>query len=211
MKNRFIALLLIAFSVSLFGCGDDEDVVKVFTINEGEHKSTPYQVRYNRDTYISYEWYPNRTWIYDLGDADQCDQNKLWGVALEFGNNLVNSIMFAWRYDLEGHIQISPYYHYFGSVNWVRYPCTGYSQSGGDEDLVVTGRTSDVFLTTMQIDREAGIITLTCENLRTRDSWTFSQTWASIPDYVWHINPWFGGNETATHDIKMGRREIARY
>jgi len=204
-------LLLIVFVIS-FSCNqrEVEQTFQLITVKEGRHRSTPYDLTWNTDTNIIYEYSTNATWAYELGDVDQCGWNKLGGYSMHLLNSRKNSIMVGERYDRSGKILLSPYYHENGSTVWVNALCTelGDEESQpewGDNVIAVEiGESFQVHWTVNEDIDYTAMTIITANGVLFFDKW-----WSEDFNRTREISPWFGGNRTAPHDWMIYRRLLS--
>ena len=208
MKKLFFLSLIL-----LFGACRDEvptDQFEVLTIKEDANRATPYRLSWEERSYLAYEWIFDESAEYDILDTDQCDWNKLTGLSLNLLTNHVNSLMVSWRYDLQGFLWLAPYYHQDGSTFWADVPCSQAQIAVVDPDLkALRVNIGDVVETHMNVSVQKSIITLTIINTATNQSVYYEKEWGEPFTNTREIYPWFGGSESAPHDITIRRRLIA--
>ncbi len=107
-KDSFIDDTLLGFDASKLG-------YKTQTINKGDHYYLN-ERKYYTDDYIKYSFAFDRSFIYKISNADgsinkdHYDWNKLAGFSDCGSFDLSkNGAMFAWRYNLNGYIEVSAY------------------------------------------------------------------------------------------------------
>lgn len=196
----------------LAGCGKaDIDATEVLTIKEGKHAADNYRATWNDCRYFYYEWELDASMMYELGDNDQCDWNKLGGHSFrQFGNHKY-SIMAAWRYDRSGNVLISPYYHDEGLTYWAGAPCTDLNgeiipSEGIDPALgFITALIGDVIETHMNFNYDNDWAAVTIINQNNGQVTYFEHVFGGDIRKQREIWPWFGGNEEAPHDILFYR------
>lgn len=211
MKNLiyiFLPILLFASCNSL-----DVDAFETLTIKEGNHRSTPYTLTWHDNRTEGYCWKFDDTAAYDLGDADQCDWNKLCGVSFKKLTNYEDALMVSWRYDLSGKLLIAPYYHHQGGTFWASAPCSDGAQELPQNKTVdnelqyIEADISDPIETHFNINEHTNWAAVTIINTVTGETAYYERY---FPDFNNHrdIWPWFGGNRKAPHDITIGRLVI---
>jgi hypothetical protein len=140
------------------------------TIKKGGHYSSPLSFKLHTGVdKLSYIVKFTDSCRYDLGNDNQLDWNKLFGVSVGYHKN--NSIRLAWRYNKETElIEIAKYSYFEGT----RYMSTEIGE--------------------LEINTET-ILTLNIPEL-------WKKKWG------YYLNPYFGGNEVAPHDIKIHIKQI---
>ena len=99
-------------SLADFSGAQDPEMTR-YTISEGRHYSFPriFKSR-NKPERVSWRIIFEESCIYDLGDGDQKDWNKLCGLFFNTLNTLDNTVMVGWRYNLKtGRMELNAYYH----------------------------------------------------------------------------------------------------
>ncbi|MDP2692821.1 MAG: hypothetical protein Q8O88_04245 [bacterium] len=161
---------------------------KTYKIKKGKHLSG-FRVSpiYNKKVSI-YEVIFTKSCIYNLGNSDQLDVNKLFGIS--FGYHHTNSARFGWR--AEGDkIQISVYCY----KNGKRYM--------KDMCLVDINKTYSMTITNIGNYYEFEI----------KDTTSAFYSYAKIskpktPKFGYKLWPYFGGNEPAPHDVEILMKKI---
>jgi hypothetical protein len=196
------------------GCYSPELLdLDILTIKEGRHRAQPYDLTWNDESQRAYEWTTNDTWVYDLGNRNQCDWNKLTGYSFEPFTNHQDAIMVAWRYDLQGHLLFAPYYHEDGNTWWASAACSVYQIAGldADRDLpVLRADVDDIIQTHLIVNRDSRYTAVFILNTSTGEQVFWEKYWDRRLGNVREIYPWFGGNEPAPHDIFLYRRLLDR-
>jgi hypothetical protein len=159
--------------------------MKKYTIKQGEHYSKHDFKLYlgKKDFEIIVKF--TESCRYNLGDVDQLDINKLWGVS--FGNHEKNSIRIGWAYNLFTDKIDLFYYTYENGIR--KYE-----------------KISECFI--------GEIVTLELELNFNGGFWIRGTgiTWESGQFHPYKypflkigywLYPYFGGNEVATHDIEI--------
>lgn len=127
---------------------------------------------------------------YDIGQADQADTNKLFGVA--FGNVHRNSARFGWRYDLVRNKFILSAYCYLNGERVIEDLCEAVAAHYYDCILAFTE--SDYLFT---VKKENGDILA-----RTAISKGHKRKCG------WLLGCYFGGNEKAPHNMTLQLKKI---
>ena len=162
--------------------------IKTYKIKEGKHFSG-FRVSptYNKNVSI-YEVIFTKNCIYDLNNTDQMDVNKLFGLSYMYHHT--NSARFGWR--AEGNkIQISAYCYRDGE-RYMKDMC-----------LVDTDKTYSMIITNIGDYYEFEI----------KDTTSPLYSYAKIskpktPKIGYKLWPYFGGNESAPHDVKILMKKI---
>lgn len=197
----------------LLGCGKQEfRYWESLKIEEGQHRSTPYRLTWNDDSYLYYEWYFSALSVYELGDIDQCDWNKLTGVSFHLASTTNNSLLVAWRYDRAGFFWVAPYYHQSGNTYWSNVLCTDFHVPNTPDETLVAIRADfgDIIETHINIVRDMNCAAVTIINQTTGETSFFEVSYDFELEKIREVYPWFGGNETAPNDIYLSRRLMAR-
>lgn len=136
---------------------------------------------------------------YDLGDEDQHDVNKLFGIGY-FPSHRHDSVRFGWNYSLEKKkIQIYAY-------------------------IYQNGRRSFDHIDDLEIGKTVGMVIKVTERgygrnrMRGHSLWINGEQkyWTSAVDpfpLAYLLRPWFGGNRVAPHDIwiEMHKAQTWKY
>lgn len=207
-KILFLSLLsVLAFS----GCYKPEiGVWDELVIKEGKHRSKPYDLTWNDNVNVAYRWQFTESCQYDLEDNDQCDWNKLTGFSFNFKTNHKNSLLIGWRWDLAGYWWVSPYYHLDGHVKWADASCSGQEI----EDLTVDpnlvplaiypGQEFETHFT-IRSDLKVCIVTIIVPETGSTTYFELALPEDDSFGNTREIYPWFGGNETAPHEMTIKR------
>jgi hypothetical protein len=203
----FIAILFIS------SCGSVEPLPDGFVeliINEGSHRSRPYRLSVKDRTYLAYEWRFDESAMYELGDDDQCDWNKLTGLSLHNWTNHRNSVMTAWRYDRDGFIWISVYYHENDETFWASTSCSPINAETVDPELgAIRLDIGDVLETHINVNSDNDWTAITIINTASGETLYWEKDWDEDFNKTREIYPYYGGNEEAPQDISIYRRTIA--
>lgn len=181
---RIFSLLLI--SCVLFGCRKTDDGYRIYTIKEGKHRST-IGLRSQTSDNLLFECKFDESAVYESKDpVNQYDINKLYGFSDCNSHHQKNSARFGWRY-VNGEIEIHAYVYNDG-VRVSKY------------------------ITSVQ-PNERHLYHLLIE----KDSYRFSVDMTSIhmprtnkceKGLYYKLFPYFGGDESAPHDIKILIKEL---
>jgi hypothetical protein len=129
--------------------------------------------------------------IYDHGDDDQLDVNKLFG--LSFGFHHKNSIRFGWRWDTKyDMIQLYGYTYLNGSR--IIEPIT-YLLLNKNYVLGIEVCDTCYHLTVYDCDDY--------NSFGGRKKFSTTMLKGDIPKWGYHLYPYFGGNKVAPHNIYL--------
>ena len=177
LKASKVLLILLV----LIGCRKlDSEGYKTYTIKEGKHRST-YAYHTTKDTIFNWNIIFDSSAIYSTLDSlNQYDINKLIGLSDCGTRHLENSIRFGWRW-LDNSLQILWFKHENGEFTFGLIDSVSLCEShlyelniwSWNYGLCVDGNC-------VYIDRD-------CLEQRKR----------------YMLYPYFGGQETAPHDIKI--------
>ena len=164
--------------------------MKNYIIPQGWHPAWPFLFTIKRK--------PHRvTWrvrfeqpAYDLGDADQMDWNKLFGISFHLFTNHENSFMLGWRWnETLSVIELCIYTHRGGETIYT--PPVAHLRDG------------EVLECELLIDykeREArAVISIDGQEV---DTWIIGYP-KRLRSWTREINTWFGGNRTAPVQILL--------
>jgi hypothetical protein len=190
MRKYILLLLLI-----LASCGKNfEEGWEVLTIKEGQHRSTPWQLKYEHHEDLSYQWRFDDSARYDHGDNDQYDWNKLTGLSYSLLNSHYNSAMVSWRYNLDRKtIELSAYYHK-SKIVIRRQP-------------LLEVNVHDTFYTEIIPNTLDSTIIVRVSTAATTAEDTLKYN-ISLDQDSREIWPWFGGNKEAPLDITLQRKPL---
>ena len=175
-KSKFLVLILFF----LLGCRKDKDGFRTYTIKEGKHRST---YSYNTSKKTSFNWTVifDSSAIYTTQDsANQYDINKLIGWSDCGKDHTDYSIRFGWRW-LNDSLEIHWFKHVNGNFSFAKICsinlCKPYEYylliENNEYQLCVDGN---------------------CVNIGRTCSKNYRK---------YKLYPYFGGQETAPHDIKI--------
>lgn len=207
-KTKALTLLLLAI-IAVSGiqinrqarrAGPDSETYKTVVIKKDRHFSTPWYFNWENIDRQELAWLWNESHVYDLGNSNQRDWNKLTGISLHLFTNHKNSALIGWRYtdgdpEIPGDefIEISPYFH----KNGERYK----ADEEGSEIPIARARVGDwtnTYINLMDPNFNAIAITI----LTPIDTIYYELTYdIDIDRRARKINPWFGGDEMAPKDI----------
>ena len=162
--------------------------LKKYKIKKGKHDAGFDFAPFYGKTVSKYEVIFTSSCIYDLHDEDQYDINKLFGLSYLYHHN--NSARFGWR-STGDRIEISAYCY----INGKRY--------FEDICLIETGRMYSMELRNtgdyyeFKVANSEGILNLCLKIKKPKTS-----------KLGYKLFPYFGGNKTAPHDMKILMRKI---
>jgi hypothetical protein len=177
MKGKILFFILLF----LIGCRKiDSEGYKTYTIKEGKHRST-YAYHTSIDTVFNWSIIFDSTAIYTTQDpANQYDINKLIGWSDCGENHMDYSIRFGWRW-LNDNLEIQWFKHTNGSFDFAKI-CNVSLCEAHEYYLSLTG-----YKYKLCVDGNCVTIDRICPS-----------------DYKkYKLYPYFGGQETAPHDIKI--------
>lgn len=126
--------------------------------------------------------------VYDLGNEDQLDVNKLFGIGY-FPSHHKNSVRFGWRYDLESQkIEILSYYYKNGKRFF---------------DTICFVNIGESYTYVLAINHDYH--ELSVHGSSTLNDRHYYKTKVDVdPQSVGYLlRPYFGGNQKAPHDINI--------
>ena len=177
MRKFFIFLSL------LFGCKKiDQEGREIFTIHKDTHRST-FRYRSTTSTNIEFNVMFDKTAVYKtVKEENQADINKLFGVSDCKSHHMDNSIRFGWRY-YNDRLQLLWFKHEnnkfdYGFITYIK-PDTLYTCSIEIKP--------DYYL--LCVDNTCELVPRNCSKN------------TDFKRYI--LWPYFGGNETAPHDIHI--------
>lgn len=171
---------------------------KTYTIQQGNHYADGLNFSFHSGKeWLNFEasFYPSC--IYDLGDNDNYDINKLRGLTWGLMND-DNSFRIGWNCEKQnGKIQLHYYIHDRGAM---RYGYITEVSPGEWFSFSINFDRTGIFIHP-DGSKTVGVIHIyiTSHNLATDVSFNFS----GIPKSGYYNYPYFGGNEVAPHTMKM--------
>ena len=159
--------------------------MKAYIILKGEHYSShPVKPYFGKNTFKITALF-DESCRYDLGNVDQLDVNKLFGVS--FGNHESNSIRIGWAYNLESQKMDIYTYTYENSVRNINK--IGSCNIGEEVSIQLKLNFSNSsYQTTSSISTPADQI--------------FNYEYPSLR-VGYYLYPYFGGNNPAPHDMTI--------
>lgn len=172
--------LLLVSSLTIFSQCTDKYEWERYEFRKGSHAAKPLILDIDRDGILRFMAMFDSTCIYDIG-KDQSDWNKLTGLYyLSSKGTHEYSVMVSWRW-------------YNDSIE------LGYYMHLPDQPLPVKGYLKSIPLNSIMMC-EVSIV----DNINTVIVGNTSYSVESIninKNTKWIVNPWFGGNKTAPHNI----------
>lgn len=166
-----------------------------YTVREGQHAFTPpVSLNIGRGwKRIGWKCRLTESCVYDFGNADQADWNKLAGVSFHLSTNHKNSIMFGWRWNPALQVfDLNSYAHIAGETFM-----------GGP---AVSVAPDTPFFVWMEIDYAAAYVRLTF-NVGDFTRVEFVN-FPDIPRWNREIGAWFGGNREAPHQMTIEKERV---
>ncbi len=175
MKKWLFCLL------AFLGCRKiDSEGYQIFTIKKGKHRSG-YRYKSDYKTNIIFQVKFDESAIYETKNPNnQADVNKLYGVSDCGKNHMESSIRFGWRY-YQGKLQILWFKHEMGKFSFEVIKDIEINKSYTCSLVIFL----DEYI--MCVDDICTVIPRACPNEYKR----------------YYLYPYFGGDETAPHDIMI--------
>lgn len=137
---------------------------------------------------MEYEITFDESCIYDHGDNDQWDWNKLIGVKSCYFNPQKDSLMVGWRWNtIKDRLELTYYYHDNEEKAW-------FNDRG--VFFINKAELKDSLIITMQLG--ISITELTIESRNFKYTTAFK---SPIGETGWLIRDWFGGQKAAPHTM----------
>lgn len=175
-------LLFVVLFLTLSCNKKDDSGWSNFRIDQGSHSSSN-TLEWTRRSVITFDVVFDSTAIYTTNDPiNQWDVNKLFGVS-DGGLHIKNSARFGWRW-VDGKLELMAFTHlnglfYFEKITNIdigkQYTC--YLELGDDYTFTCIGGATPV---TIRMKR-----------------------WRNVSGSRYYLWPYFGGDETAPHDINI--------
>lgn len=195
------------FQAEVPGAGEFQQLV----IPKGQHEAQPYWMDIARRTNLHLQHIFTESAKYDLGTLDQYDWNKLTGVAVGWPEilwtNHENSAMVSWRWGLECNcVELGIYMHGGGKRYILR------NRDGSEVFATVApGEVLESWIHLMQDESMPGRNWMGV-TIKTPDHYAYAEKefFVNVRDLSRVINPWFGGQAVAPHDIYILRRQLPK-
>ena len=168
---------------------------ELYTIKKGKHFASGlnFNPHYGLDK-LSFSITPHVNCLYTLGNANDYDINKFFGVTWGL-DPLKNSFRIGWNCSKQnGMIQYYYYFHNKGS----RWPGT---IDDPYKTLICESFPGSLENFTLKFNRRANTITLLRGNGLNFTMFPFD--FNGVPNWGVYNHPYFGGDETAPHDMSM--------
>ena len=179
----FSIILLLGFAVYAM----DKTEMKKYTIPEGNHRSGLRYKPFRNKTRLDMTFRFDSTAIYQLGDNDHFDLNKLGGLA--FGrNHHINSARICWRYNVEKEV-IELFGYLYDHNKRVFSHITDYKIGVECKASIVINKETVTF---------------------TVGSVTKDYAKSKWPSWGYRLFPYFGGNKVAPHDVNIWLKMTTR-
>jgi hypothetical protein len=176
-----IILVLLAF----LGCRKlDENGFKTYKIKKGKHRSG---VRIKRDwkSTINFQVIFDESSKYTSVDpVNQADINKLYGVSDCGDHHLQSSIRIGWRW-YNDSLELHWFKHQFGDFSFGK---------------IKSVELNEIINCTIELDEDKYIISVDGVTKETSRS-------CGLNYQKYYLHPYFGGDETAPHDITIKIKE----
>lgn len=170
--------------------------MKKYTVKKGKHDFSPWQFKiyWKKRNYIKYNIRFDSTCRYDLGDEDQEDMNKLFGLGYFSGFKSIthtDSARFGWNYNKEKDVIQIFSYCYVNSQRLYNYSkpiC--YCNIDEDYEFCLGISMSNYHFIVWDKD---DVLSKGSESIPYNHSKKLS----------FLLTPWFGGNESAPNDMSI--------
>lgn len=161
---------------------------KSYFIKKGNHRSGFFPNLYLKMVSSKYEIMFSDNCFYKLGDVDDYDINKLFGIS--FGLHHKNSMRFGWNID-EDKIAIYAYYYKLG----IRFM-----------NKLISINANEVY--TFEIKVHDNFFELSIVNKNHQLINTTNIAKAKTVNWGYRLFPYFGGNKCAPHDMEIKMKKI---
>ena len=179
MKKLFFILL------AFLGCKKiDEDGFKTYRIKKGKHRSG---IKVKRDwaSTINFQVIFNESARYTSVDpVNQADINKLYGISDCGEHHLKSSIRIGWRW-YNDRLELHWFKHQFGEFSFGK---------------IKSVELNEIINCTIELDEDKYIISVDGVTKETPRS-------CGLNYQKYYLYPYFGGDETAPHDITIRIKE----
>ena len=166
--------------------------MKLYRIAKGRHGSLHFRP-FICKRFLKYRVLFTNSCLYNLGNHNQLDINKLFGLAFGIHHHR-NSVRVGWRTDgVSDKISLFAYYYVNGERKWSPL-CE-----------VEPNRLYD-----LSIDVVPGAYVFEVEDVQSSASFTYTVSRPRVPWPGYYLYPYFGGNETAPHDMTIMMKEMSR-
>jgi len=192
MKNITVLTALLL----LFSCNYKASDTQTLCVDEGKHSFKPYKFSWDDNTHYQFEWKFSSDMQYNHNSPDQKDWNKLFGVSPHLFTNHENSMMIAWRWNMDGYWEIAPYYHKNGG--------TFYAEKDSNIPVLAVwpGSNFETTIAILDAQKERVAVTITAPVGHVY----FEKEFGEAFDNLRIINPFFGGNLPAPHKMCVNQK-----
>lgn len=160
---------------------------KVYTIHKGFHISHILPKFHNNKSFIKFSFKFSKECLYDLGNDNNQDINKLFGLGFGF-NHHIQSFRIGWNCEKQNDkIQLFSYY-YNDSIRKMEYIC----------DINV----DEVYDCYIYFDRASNriFVDISQESFNINNSYDFR--FKDCKRWGFYLFPYFGGDECSPHKMK---------
>lgn len=173
-----IKLFLLTICTLLSCNKKDSNGYTNFTIKKGNHKSTAALNFTNKQTLNFIVEFDNSAIYTTIDPVNQYDVNKLIGVS-DGGLHQKNSARFGWRW-VDNKLELMAYTHYQGNFYFEK-------------------------ITNLELNKEYNCTLILDENYTfiCNGQTIIMKRWKNTKSNNYYLWPYFGGDETAPHDIKI--------
>lgn len=182
------AIFILCIALGLAGCNKKGDGGWTrFAIEKGGHSSSN-SLEWTRRDVISFEFEFDSTAVYETADpVNQYDVNKLFGVS-DGGFHTRNSARFGWRW-VDGRLEVMAYTHLNGVFHFEKI-------CDAEIGRVYSGSISlgDAYSFSCTDGAQAHLVSM--------------ERWAPVKGSRYYLWPYFGGDESAPHDITVKIRYV---
>ncbi len=189
-------LMMVFLAVCILGCSDLYEVPEVtYTIKKGEHKSRVHgsipgsRFRSLKSEFLRFTVRFDSSAVYNIGDADQADVNKLFGFSDCNSLHQSNSARFGWTYNRVDKVLDVSAYVYKDSQRIIKHIST-----------VEIGKT---YIFELRLDGNHYEFSINGATITRVQRGNTCET-----GLYYLLYPYFGGNQTAPHDIRIYIEEL---
>ncbi len=168
---------------------------QIFNIKKGKHYPKGIHLGITFKKYIKFICSFDKSCLYDLGDNDNYDVNKLYGFSTTWFHQ-IQSGRVGWRCIDGENIQIVTYSYNDGV------------RSLDDIDVLGEVKPNENFICSITDDEDS--YTYTFEKVDDPNSYVIAKDKKQKDWFIFHylLYPYFGGNRTAPHDMEIYLRRI---
>lgn len=205
MVKRIFLYILILFTVSSCHLEDPTpSSYQSLVIEKGTHVAKPLWLDIRERERLELEHVFDKSVAYDLGNRNQFDWNKLTGVSFHDTNSRINTAMVSWRWGLECHCIELGFYYYKNRERLI------ISDESGNQVFATAqpGHRIETYFNLQYLETDS--INAVGITILTPSDTAYNEQDFSVPvtKSTRVINPWFGGNEKAPHNIFLKRKLI---